>query len=694
MYSSSRSVRMIRAPASISARWENACGKLPRCLPVLRVELLGVQAQRRGDAEQALHQIAGALAVADDRERRHEPERADQEAALLARQAVVGLVGAVAQDEAVLGQVVGDRLDGLSQALVVTRQETEERRQQGGRVERVRVVVLAQHAVAHAVFEDVRLDLVGGGAPGLLERRVAGDMRQLRGAVERDPAHQLRGHVVLRVAAGLPDALVGIPPDLCRALRLALDDRPQPPRHALAATRMEQDRVERRPEDVVLALVEGPVADPHRVGSGVARELVARGLGEVAAPVDPVHDLERAVVVRLEVGDELHELVGLPVQIQEVQRLQREGRVADPGEAVVPVALTARRLRQRGGERRDGGAGRHVREALDRQRRALDRPAPAVVDGASTVQPVAPVGRGGGQASVGLVDVLRGGELLGPRKRAIGLLALLEGVPGPDPFALDSDRHVGLEPDRLPGAGRVGRVAAIVDQRPLRRRASVVEDRLAHHVDLDTSLQAEDRAHEHVVAVLVGGRARVRRDLVLVVPRTHGQRVANHYPARGGVPGREQGVRAGLVDARRRDVDSERAQAEAPCLAVEQRAEDARRVEARHAEPVDRPVGRDQRAGVAVGQERVVGDRRERRGSGGALRQGGFRGLAVPACLGFLLLAVLMTPPRDRATRRVRRRAHPPPSGPRIPSRTHARAEARRGAAASRASIARRCPVA
>ena len=158
------------------------------------------------------------------------------------------------------------------------------------------------------------------------------------------------------------------------ALRLGLDDRPQPPRHALAAARMEQDRVERRPEDVVLALVEGAVADPHRVGSGVPGELVARGLGQVAAPVDPVHDLERPVLVRLEVGDELHELVGLPVQVQEVQRLQREGRVADPGEAVVPVALSARRLGQRGGERRDRGAGRHVGEALDRQRRALDRP--------------------------------------------------------------------------------------------------------------------------------------------------------------------------------------------------------------------------------------------------------------------------------------------------------------------------------
>ena len=100
---------------------------------------------------------------------------------------------------------------------------------------------------------------------------------------------------------------------------------------------------------------------------------------EVTAPVDPVHDLEAAVVVRLEVGHELHELVGLPVQVQEVQRLQRERRVPDPREAVVPVALPAGRLGERGRGRRHGRAGRHVGEALDRERRALDRVAPAVV---------------------------------------------------------------------------------------------------------------------------------------------------------------------------------------------------------------------------------------------------------------------------------------------------------------------------
>ena len=146
---------MIRAAASISARCENACGKLPRWRPVLGVELLGVEPQRRGDPQQPLHQVARALLLADDRERGHEPERADQEAALLARQAVVGLAGPVAQHEAVLGQVVGDREHALVQALVVGGQEAEDRRQQRRGVQRVGLVVLAQHAVLEAVLEDV-----------------------------------------------------------------------------------------------------------------------------------------------------------------------------------------------------------------------------------------------------------------------------------------------------------------------------------------------------------------------------------------------------------------------------------------------------------------------------------------------------------------------------------------------------------
>ena len=597
------------------------------------VELLGVEAERRRDAEQPLHQVAGTLPVADDRERRHQPERADQEAPLLAGEAVVGLAGPVAEDEAVLRQVVGDGLDRLAQRLVAGGQEAEDRGQQRRRVERIGVVVLAEHAVADAVLEDVRPDLVGGAAPGLAQPRVAGDLGELGRAVERDPAHQLRRDVLLGLAAGLPDPLIGLAPDLRGALGLLLDDRPEPPRQPLAAAGVEQDRVERRPVDVVLALVEGAVADPHRMRPRVPGQLVARGLGEVAAPVDAVHDLERPVAVGLEVGEELHELVGLPVEVQEVEGLKREGRVPDPGVAVVPVALSAGRLGQRGGGCRHRRAGRHVGEALDRERGALDRVAPAVVGEPGAAQPAPPVAGRRRQAPVGLVHVLRHDEALGPGERAVGLLALLERVPGPHPVALYAERHVRPQPHREAVAACVGRVTVVAHERPGGGCPPVVEVRVADQLHVDVPLEAEHRPHQHVVAVVVGRGAGVRRDLVLPVAGAHRQRVANEHPAGGGLPRGGHDVRPGLVDARRRHVDPERAEPERARLAVQQHPEHARRVEARHAEPVDRTVRGHEGGGVAVGQEGVVGDRRERRRRRGALR-GGLLGGAHAATQG------------------------------------------------------------
>jgi hypothetical protein len=73
---------------------------------------------------------------------------------------------------------------------------------------------------------------------------------------------------------------------------------------------VEQDRVEHGAEHVVLALVESAVPDPDRPRAGVSREVVERRFGEVPPPVDPVHDLHRAVFGRIDVGDEFHELVG------------------------------------------------------------------------------------------------------------------------------------------------------------------------------------------------------------------------------------------------------------------------------------------------------------------------------------------------------------------------------------------------
>ena len=49
---------------------------------------------------------------------------------------------------------------------------------------------------------------------------------------------------------------------------------------------MEEDRVEHGAEDAVLALVERTVADSHRPRAGIAGEVVARRLRQIAAPVE------------------------------------------------------------------------------------------------------------------------------------------------------------------------------------------------------------------------------------------------------------------------------------------------------------------------------------------------------------------------------------------------------------------------
>ena len=76
---------------------------------------------------------------------------------------------------------------------------------------------------------------------------------------------------MLRLAAGLPDALVGLAPDLCGARRLRLDDRPQRTGQSLASLAVKPHGVEHRAENVVLALVERAVADAHGMRSRIAR---------------------------------------------------------------------------------------------------------------------------------------------------------------------------------------------------------------------------------------------------------------------------------------------------------------------------------------------------------------------------------------------------------------------------------------
>src|SRR3954447_15966852 len=192
-----------------------------------RVDLLAVQLERAGVREQPLAESPRPAELPDLDEGGDEPERADREAPLLARQTVVGLLGLVPEDEAIDRQLVGDREDRGADPRVVRGKEADERDEEVRRVERRRVVVLREDTtLVDAVGEDVGLDLVGGHLPALRELRLVAQLGEPGTTIRRYPAYHLRRREVLRVAADLPDPPVGVAPVPERFLDLTGQDRP------------------------------------------------------------------------------------------------------------------------------------------------------------------------------------------------------------------------------------------------------------------------------------------------------------------------------------------------------------------------------------------------------------------------------------------------------------------------------------
>ena len=110
--------------------------------------------------------------------------------------------------------------------------------------------------------------------------------------------------------------------------------------------------VEQLAVDVELGLVPGAVADPDRARCPASPPggAASRSVRSCSPPIAE-HDLQRAVGDRAcgRAGHEVEELVGLVGAGRDPQRLHGEAGVAHPGVAVVPVALAADRLGQRGG---------------------------------------------------------------------------------------------------------------------------------------------------------------------------------------------------------------------------------------------------------------------------------------------------------------------------------------------------------
>ncbi|RAO23916.1 hypothetical protein ONO23_06272 [Micromonospora noduli] len=268
-----------------------------------------------------------------------------------------------------------------------------------------------------------------------------------------------------------------------------------------------------------------------------------------------------------------------------------EGRVPDPGVAVVPVPLPADLLGQPRGGRGDQGAGRCVRHQLEGHRRPLDHLAPAaLVPG--TAHPPPPVVAGLGEQIARLVGAecsrrVRTGSLQDHPADVAGMQRERRGhtvgVPFDVPRVELAERV--LEGGQGEGHRRAPENVALGVHLQLVRIAPVVEPGVAVEAELHAPPDHPDQPDQPVP---VGGLRTGDRHEVQQLTDTV-----------GAVEARDQDRRTGQVELFARVVDAVGRELEvAAVAAVEQRAEDARRVEAGRAEPVDRTVRADQCRGL------------------------------------------------------------------------------------------------
>ena len=321
--------------------------------------------------------------------------------------------------------------------------------------------------------------------------------------VDRNPAHDLGRREVPQLPAHLPDPGVGLAPVLERLAHLLLQDRPDPVVEVVDGSGVQVHRVEQGAPHVVLLLGVGGVPDPHRTGVRVARQMVQLGLLELVLPTDAVHDLQ-VVVLLGDVGDERVEVDRLPVEAEGVHPPQGERGVPNPGEAVVVVAVPARRLRKRGTAGRHDCARRGVGEPLQSQRTALQVAAPRVVGEPAAGQPVLPV-VGRPHLLLVCVGVAGGRHGATPRQGDEPEVALLEQGAGAGLPAFEAQPHVGGEGERDVDAlgARPALVVALAGVLPADVRAAVVEHRLAVHDGLHLAGHAADGAQQDVLGLVV-----------------------------------------------------------------------------------------------------------------------------------------------------------------------------------------------
>ena len=189
-----------------------------------------------------------------------------------------------------------DRLHRADDARVGRRQKADERQQQQARIERLRPVGLNKAAELgiERLAADVLVDLVAHPPPALerVSRQPPSCSQILDRPVEGDPRHDLGMREMLRRSAHLPNALVGLIPDLAPNVQARpARSRPRVDRGQAVAVSM-VERVEDLAVNVELRLIDCGVADADRARSFISGQPWHLPLGQPPLAAQPVHDLQ------------------------------------------------------------------------------------------------------------------------------------------------------------------------------------------------------------------------------------------------------------------------------------------------------------------------------------------------------------------------------------------------------------------
>lgn len=346
-----------------------------------------------------------------------------------------------------------------------------------------------------------------------------------------------------------------------------------------------------------------------RTGAAVPLPVLQCLLDQVGGAVNPVHDVQRPGTVPLG-GFLLHagvqpvdERGRLFPESQAQQGVHRERGVADPGEPVVPVALTAQLLGQ---SRRGGGdqrTGRRVRHELERHSRTFHRLPPAARVG-GLPQPGTPEANRLVEEPLELLhaDLVRrppgrrfqdqAALLPRPQGQGEAQIVLVGREDVQEPFVLRLT-------DGMDGEVQVlrGEQSTVLRAVQLVRLTAVVEARsdlaFERHAAADTAQHADD-------TVPVGRGLSGHRHEVDDFPRSGLGHEARHQNG---------GVRMVELFGGVRPRCRPHGEVAAPAP-VEQSAEDAGRIKPRTTEPVDRRIGCHEGRGLQITDQAMILDQR------------------------------------------------------------------------------------